>query len=100
MKTTLTHRHGVPRKKKDDEGRMKKEEREEVEEEDEESRTLTRRVIARISKCVYKLGHRRFADTGTGQRRGGLTGKREQRGKRGRDSPDDKGIGCQISAAD
>lgn len=71
MKTTLTHRHGVPRKKKDDEGRMKKEEREEVEvEEDEESRTLTRRVIARISKCVYKLGHRRLADTSTARRRG------------------------------
>lgn len=70
MKTTLTHRHGVPRKKKDDEGRMKKEEREEVKEEDEESRTLTRRVIARISKCVYKLGHRRLADTGPARRRG------------------------------
>lgn len=69
MKTTLTHRHGVLRKKKDDEGRMKKEEWE-VEEEDEESRTLTRRVIARISKCVYKLGHRRLADTGTARRRG------------------------------
>lgn len=74
-----------------------------MKEEDEKSRTLTRRVIARISKCVYKLGHRRLADMDTARRRGGLTGKREQwgdeEGEAG-DSLDDKRIGCQISAAD
>lgn len=61
---TLTHRHGVSRKKKDDQGRMKEKkiggEGGEREEQDADSR-----VIVRISKCVYKLGHRRLADMDT-----------------------------------
>lgn len=66
VKMTLTHRHGVPRKKKKDgEGRVIK-----GGEGQGEDRTLTRCVIARISKCVYKLGHRWLADTGTATARG------------------------------
>lgn len=63
-----------------------------------ERKVATSRVIARISKCVYKLGHRRVCplirQSDAEERGGGGGSGGTGRGGGSRDSPSDKGIGC------
>lgn len=95
VNTTACHKEG----NKEGDGKVRAEEEKGEGEEGGGRKAATSRVIARISKCVYKLGHRRVCSLirhsdAEERRAGGEEEEGEGEAGGSGDSPGDKGIGC------